>query len=299
MSKKVIAIVGPTSVGKSSLGVLLAHHFNGEIINGDSISIYKELNIGSAKITEEEMEGIPHHLVDYKEATEDYNVAIFQKDARAAIEDILSRGKTPIIVGGTGLYIKAVLYDYSFVEMEAKHNDYDGVTTEELVEKLKQLDPKSAAEIHPNNRKRIIRALEMAESGTLKSEQEATQQHTMIYDSKIIGLTMDREKLKERIDYRVDLMINQGLVKEVSDLFAKYPLTSHSFQAIGYKEFIGMANGNQSLEETIEQIKLHTRQFAKRQYTWFNNQMKVDWYDILQEDYKNQILKDVEEFIND
>ncbi len=295
---KVLVIVGPTAIGKSSLSINLAKRFNGEIINGDSIQVYKELNIASAKITKEEMNGIPHHLLDYKEVTDDYNVAFFQQDGRKAIEDITSRGKLPIVCGGTGLYIKALLYDYTFLKQEETiSNDYSQYSNEQLFEMLKQLDFQSSLSIHPNNRKRVIRALDMAKSGSSKSEQEAKQEHKLLYDAKIISLTMDREKLRSRIDQRIEIMLNQGLLDEINYLFSKYPYDLHCFQGIGYKEFIPYYKNIKTLQECIEDVKTHTKQFAKRQYTWFRNQMPVDWYDIENKDYPNNVYKDVEEFL--
>lgn len=295
---KVLVIVGPTAIGKSSLSINLAKRFNGEIINGDSIQVYKELNIASAKITKEEMNGIPHHLLDYKEVTDDYNVAFFQQDGRKAIEDITSRGKLPIVCGGTGLYIKALLYDYTFLKQEETiNNDYSQYSNEQLFEMLKQLDFQSSLSIHPNNRKRVIRALDMAKSGSSKSEQEAKQEHKLLYDAKIISLTMDREKLRSRIDQRIEVMLNQGLLDEINYLFSKYPYDLHCFQGIGYKEFIPYYKNIKTLQECIEDVKTHTKQFAKRQYTWFRNQMPVDWYDIENKDYPNNVYKDVEEFL--
>ncbi len=297
---KVIVIVGPTAVGKTSLSVKLAKRFNGEIINGDSIQVYKGLNIGSAKVTEDEKQGVVHHLIDYKQLTDRYDVATFQKDAREKIKEISEKGKTAIVVGGTGLYIKALLYDYEFVDNptnidESKYSEFNN---EQLHQKLKELDKQSAKAIHPNNRKRIIRALVMAESGIKKSEQEARQSGTMIYRAKIIGLTMDRARLKERINQRVDKMIEEGLIEEINQLFSNYSLKSQGFTGIGYKELIPYYLKQKDLESCVDNIKTHTRQFAKRQYTWFNNQMPVRWYDIEDKDYLDRIYSDVEEFLN-
>ena len=295
---KVAVIVGPTAVGKSGLSIELAKRFNGEIINGDSIQVYKQLNIGSAKIKKEEMQGIKHYLLDYKEVGEDYDVAQFQRDGRLAIEQVEQKGKLPIIVGGTGLYIKALLYDYSFVSQENKtHYDFSAYSNEQLFHQLEQADYKSSLTIHPNNRKRIIRALEMAKQGVSKSQQEEKQEHKMLYDAKIIALTMDREHLKQRIDQRIDLMLEEGLIREVSDLFAEYPYDSHCFQGIGYKEFIPYVKKEKELNECIEDIKTHTKQFAKRQYTWFRHQMPVDWYDIEDAAYPQNVFDDMEEFL--
>lgn len=296
---KIIVIVGPTAVGKSTLSIQIAKKFNGEIINGDSVQVYKELNIGSAKITAEQMEGIDHHLLDYLDVSEDYNVARFQNDGRKAIEEIVAKNKVPIIVGGTGLYIKALIYDYNFAKnVEVDTSKYDDLTNEQLYEMLKKVDYVSSLKIHPNNRKRVIRALIIAESGQTKSEQEANQKHETIYDALLLGLTMDKEKLNDRINKRVDMMIDEGLEKEITYLFDKYPIDSHPFSAIGYKEMIPYYKKQASLEDCVNQIKVHTRQFAKRQYTWFKNQMDINWYDIENSDYPNNIFDQVERFIN-
>ncbi|HQB33045.1 MAG TPA: tRNA (adenosine(37)-N6)-dimethylallyltransferase MiaA, partial [Erysipelotrichaceae bacterium] len=264
---KVLVIVGPTAIGKTALSVDLAQRFNGEIINGDSIQVYRGLNIGSAKVTENEKKGIVHHLLDYKDLTERYDVATFQKDAREKIREINERGKTAVVVGGTGLYIKALLYDYEFVEnpINIDENKYNDLNNEQLHQRLKELDKESAKAIHPNNRKRIIRALILAESGTKKSTQEDKQAGVMIYDVKIIGLTMDRQRLKKRIHLRVDRMIEEGLVEEINQLFSKYSLDSQGFAGIGYKEMIPYYLNQEPLEKCVEKIKTHTRQFAKRQ----------------------------------
>ncbi|MCR5066614.1 MAG: tRNA (adenosine(37)-N6)-dimethylallyltransferase MiaA [Erysipelotrichaceae bacterium] len=297
---KILIITGPTASGKSALAVELAQKYNGEIINGDSVAVYKELNIGSAKPTLEEQGGVPHHLLDYVDVSEDYSVARFQKDCRQAVEDILSRGKLPVITGGTGLYIKAVLYDYEFKPSdEEKAEDYSVFTNAELHRMLEEIDPASAATIHPNNRKRVIRALQIASSGTSKSEIEAGQQHQPVYDILIVGLTMDREKLRERIDRRVDAMIEAGLVDEVTQLYERYSFDLHCFTAIGYKEFREYLQGSQSLQQTVELIKTHTRQFAKRQYTWFNHQLSVNWFDIEDSEYRKKIEERTEAFLNE
>ena len=220
MSYKIIAVVGPTAVGKSDVGVRLAQLFDGEIINGDSIQVYRELNIGSAKITEKEMGGVIHHLLDYKNVGDEYSVQHFQHDAREKIDEIEERGHLPVVVGGTGLYIKALLYDYSFTQIEGKLNEYENEKTEDLYERLCQLDPKAVEVIHPNNRRRIVRALQMAESGNLKSEQEAGQKHEMIYDAFIVGLTMDRKVLKERIGFGTifDALLVGNMIQLLNDL---------------------------------------------------------------------------------
>ena len=295
---KVISVVGPTAVGKSKVAIELARQFNGEIINGDSVQVYRELNIGSAKITAEEMMGIPHHLLDYVNVGEEYSVRHFQIDARNKIEEISSRGKMPIVCGGTGLYVKALLYDYEFVEMENDHNEYSDQSTEQLYQRLLEVDPESTRNIHPNNRRRIVRALQLADSGNLKSQQEASQQHIQIYDSYIVGLTMDRELLKQRIGMRVDQMMENGLLEEVTAINDKYDWDAKGLQGIGYKEFRDYFNGRNSLEKTVELIKTHTRQFAKRQYTWWNHQMPVNWYDVTEEGYLERIMEDIGKWQN-
>lgn len=279
--KKVLVIVGPTSVGKTSFGVRCAKLFNGEVISGDSIQVYKGLDIGSAKVTKEETEGIKHHLIDIKEPFDNYSVKEFQEKGRELIDDITSRGKLPIIVGGTGLYIKALLYDYVFFDEDEKDEQYDGLTNEELYSMLQKEDPKALDNIHVNNRKRLVRALNIVRKhgkgiSLIKEEQE----HKPIYDIKIIGLTKDRDKLKEDINLRVDQMIKDGLVDEIKGLLDKgVSFNNQSMQAIGYKEFKDYFENRKTLEEVIEQIKINTRHFAKRQYTWFNNQMDMEWYD--------------------
>ena len=297
---KVLLIVGPTASGKSALAVDLAEKYRGEIINGDSVSVYRQLNIGSAKTTPQQQKGIPHHLLDYVDVEEDYSVARFQQDCRAAIAEISERGRLPIVVGGTGLYIKAMLYDYEFRPSEKENNeDYSRFSNEELFEMLRKADEKSAESIHPNNRKRVIRALQIAAGGTPKSEIEAAQRHQPVYDSLIIGLTMDRDNLKKRINRRVDAMMEEGLLEEVSRLHEAYPFDLHCFSAIGYREFREYFAGTQTLEETVELIKTHTRQFAKRQYTWFNHQLPVSWFDIEEEDYRKRIEEKIEVFLNE
>lgn len=282
----VICIVGPTAVGKTKLSIELAKQLKGEIISGDSMQIYKTMDIGTAKATIEEREGIVHHLIDEKNPDEPYSVAEFQKTVRAKIDQIKSRGNMPIIVGGTGLYIKSVLYDYEFAgESETKEVDdekYKDFDNEALHQKLAEVDEEAAKTIHPNNRKRVIRALEIFEtSGVKKSEMIQTQQHELIYDVALIGLTDDRDVLYDRINKRVDVMFETGLVEEVRALFeAGIPQTAQSIRAIGYKELYDYFNGLTSLEECKELIKRNSRRYAKRQYTWFNNQMDVKWFKV-------------------
>ena len=282
----VLCIVGPTAVGKTKMSIELAKQLNGEIISGDSMQIYRGMDIGTAKATMDERQGIPHHLIDEKNPDEPYSVAAFQQTVRAKMEEIKSRGKLPIIVGGTGLYIKSVLYDYEFAgESESKEIDeakYGHLSNEELHAKLAAVDEAGAKDIHPNNRKRVIRALEIYEtSGVKKSEMIEKQEHKMIDDACLIGLTDDRNVLYDRINKRVDTMYETGLVEEVKALFDEGILAeSQSIRAIGYKELYDYFKGLISLEESKELIKRNSRRYAKRQYTWFNNQMDVTWFKV-------------------
>ena len=282
--QKVIVIVGPTGVGKTKLSIELAKRYNGEIINGDSMQIYKEMNIGTAKIKDEEKEGIPHHLFSILSINESNSIYDFQKLVRNKIEEIASRNKLPIIVGGTGLYLKACLYDYEFKESNDNSElmkKYENYTNEELHNILKELDLESASKIHFNNRRRVLRAIEICLSGESKSSVEAKQEHKLIYDAIIIGLTMDRNKLHQVQDTRVDQMIEEGLIKEVETIINNpYFINSTASQAIGYKEFIPYFNKEIDLSNAIEQVKIHTHQYAKRQYTFFKNQLNVNWVEV-------------------
>ena len=277
---KVLVIVGPTAVGKTAFGIRCANTFNGEIISGDSIQIYKGLDIGSAKPDANELSQARHYLIDIKEADDNYSVKEFQELSRKYIDKISNEGKLPIIVGGTGLYIKASLYDYVFFDEQEEDDQYEDLSNEEIYELLKQKDPAALEKIHINNRKRLVRALNIYEKhhkgiSQIKSEQE----HKPIYDALIIGLTMDRETLFERINMRVDRMINDGLLEEIKGLLAKgISFDDQSMQGIGYKEFRNYFEGTKSLEDCIEDIKINSRHFAKRQYTFFKNQLDVKWF---------------------
>jgi len=281
--KKVLTIVGPTAVGKTKLSIELAKQLNGEIISGDAMQIYRGMDVGTAKITSIEMEGIPHHLLDEKNPAETYSVAEFQKTVRAKIDDISDRGKLPILVGGTGLYVKAVLYDYEFTDEEKPHGEqYEALTNEALHIKLAAIDPESAKVLHPNNRRRVVRALNIYhETNQTKSEAIGKQEKKLIYDVTLIGLSDQREKLYERINERVDDMIKGGLMEEVKRLHqAGIKRDAQSIQAIGYKEIYDYLDGITDLETAIELVKRHSRRLAKRQYTWFRNQMDVTWFDV-------------------
>lgn len=281
----VVAIIGPTASGKTALSIKLAKEIDGEVINGDSMQVYKQLDIGTAKITEQEMEGVPHHLINIKEPTESFSVAEYQKLVRAKIEEIQSRGKMPIIVGGTGLYIQSVLYDFVFtdekVDEEARKAYYDelaAVGPLKMHEKLAKLDPKTAAEIHPNNTRRVIRAIELAEqAGSVKSSEEHHRGDVALYNHLIIGLDIDREELYDRINRRVDIMIEQGLVQEVRALYDQNIRDVQSVKAIGYKELYDYFDGRSTFEEAVESIKQNSRRYAKRQLTYFRNKLDVKW----------------------
>ena len=290
---KVIVILGPTAVGKTKLSVELAKKINGEIINADSTQVYKNLNIATAKITEEEKENIVHHLFDVKEINDDYTVYDYQKDVRKLIEDIKSRGKPPILVGGTGLYIKAALYDYEFDEEELIVSDYSKYSTDELYSMLLKID--SETKIHKNNRKRIERTLDVYNSkGKLDKK---TNKDTLLYDSIFIGLTTSRELLYDRINLRVDKMLDAGLLEEAKWLYDTNVRTKAVMTPIGYKELFEYFDGNITKDEAIELIKKNSRRYAKRQYTWFNNQMNIKWFDVNFEDF-NKTIERVKDYID-
>ncbi|WP_100333721.1 tRNA (adenosine(37)-N6)-dimethylallyltransferase MiaA [Bacillus alkalisoli] len=286
--KKLIVLIGPTAVGKTKLSIELAKKVNGEIISGDSMQIYKQLDIGTAKIHKNEMDGIPHYLIDIKEPTESFSVADFQREVRMLIDEITSRGKVPMIVGGTGLYIQSVLYDYQFSESggnEEIRNQLEGLLEEKgeehLFSMLQKVDQKSAETIHPNNVRRVMRALEVFEStGKTFSSFTENQHNELLYEVAMVGLTMDRKKLYERINRRVDMMMDSGLINEVKTLYDGNIRNCQSVQAIGYKELFDYFEGKTSLETAIELIKQNSRRYAKRQLTWFRNKMDVTWFDM-------------------
>lgn len=279
--EKVLVIVGPTAVGKTEFGIKCANNFNGEIISGDSIQIYRGLDIGSAKPTIKELSKATHHLIDIKNPDESYSVKEFQDLGRKKIEEINKNNKLPIVVGGTGLYIKALLYDYKFFDEEQEDNQYEELSNEEIYSLLKQKDPKALEKIHINNRKRLVRALNVYEKHNKGiSEIKDEQEHKPIYDCLIIGLTTSRESLYQRIDERIDMMISNGLIDEIKVILNKgITFENQCMQAIGYKEFKDYFENKKSLEECINQVKTNSHHFAKRQYTFFNNQMNIEWFD--------------------
>lgn len=282
----IVVIVGPTGIGKTKLSVELAKKLNGEVINGDSTQVYRTLNIATAKVTEEEKEGIPHHLFDIKDITEDYTVYDYQKDARKAIDDILKKGKIPIIVGGTGLYIKAALYNYEF-EDETKRNDYSSYSNEELYKMALKIEPN--LDIHMNNRKRIERFLDYY-SNTNKSISKKEKSEKLLYDDVIfIGLTTSRDILYDRLNSRVDRMFEDGLLDEVKKVYDSNVRTKAILTPIGYKELFPYLEGNMDLNSCIEIMKQRTRKYAKRQYTWFNHQVKVNWFEVNLNDFDKTV----------
>ena len=285
-----LIIAGPTASGKSDSAAELAIRMNGEVISADSMQVYRGMDIGSAKVTQEEMRGVPHHLIDCADPAENWNVVRFQQEARKAAEDISSRGKLPILCGGTGFYIQALLYDIDFTQMEENTPLRERLTAmaaqkgpEAVHALLAQKDPASAAAIHPNNIKRVIRALEfMEESGSSIADHNSQQrEQESAYRSVYFVLTMDRAKLYERIDRRVDIMMEKGLLEEVTRLRDMgIPRDSTAMQGIGYKQIYGYLEGEYDLSEAVRLIKRDTRHFAKRQLTWFRREKDVIWVDI-------------------
>jgi len=305
---KVLVIAGPTASGKTKLSIELAKRLNGEIISADSMQIYKYMNIGTAKPTDEEKENIPHYMLDFLEIGEKFSVAQYKDMAMKCVEDILSRGKTPIIVGGTGLYINSITEEINYDEKAEENNEIrkkleeiaEKYGNEGLYEELRKIDPKSCERIHLNDTKRIIRALEVFKTTgiTITEHQKMSKQNEKKYDYKIVGLYMEREKLYDRINKRVDLMMEQGLLKEAEEVIKlvkdKGRLTS--FQAIGYKEFLPYFRGETDLETAVSNIKQESRRYAKRQITWFKRTEGLKWFDVTGGFYN--IVENVLQFFN-
>lgn len=288
MKPIVYVIGGPTASGKSKLAVELAKKVNGEIISADSMQIYKEMNIGTAKVNKEEMQGVQHYLVDFVSPDERYSVSNFKKDAEKAIEKILEKGKTPIVVGGTGLYIDSLIYGIEFqneevdLEYREKLNKIaDEKGLESLYKKAQEIDPEAMKKISINDRKRIIRVLEIYhKTGKTKTEQELqSRKNEVKYEYKVFAITMNREKLYERIEKRIDFMIEQGLIEEVKQILEKYHTFPTAMQGLGYKEVVEYLEGSCTKEEMIEKIKKETRHYAKRQLTWFRKNKETIWLD--------------------
>lgn len=289
MKPKVVVIVGPTASGKTALSIELAKKINGEIISSDSMQIYKDMDIGTAKVTKEEAEGIKHYLVDCVSPDERYTVSDFKKDAENAIEEILAKGKTPIVVGGTGLYVNSLIYGIEYQDMKfdeqyrdelmKKAETEDGL--KELWYEANKIDPEAMLKISPNDKKRIVRVLEIFKAtGKTKTEQEIlSRQKGVKYDYKVFGITMERGKLYSRINLRVDLMIEKGLEEEVRNLVNKYTKFPTAMQSLGYKEVVEYFDGILTREEMIDKIKQESRRYAKRQLTWFRKNKETIWLD--------------------
>lgn len=279
---KIIVIVGPTGVGKTKLSIALAKKLNGAIINADSRQIYKELNIGTAKITETAKENIPHYLFDLKSVTEDYSVFEYQQAGRQVIKQIFKQKKTPIIVGGTGLYIKALLYDYQFKTKKSDIN-FDDYNNEKLYKMVKEINP--ASNIHLHNRRRLINFLRR--NNKLKNDYQGNQK--LLYPVIFIGLTLPRDILYQEINARVDKMIKDGLIEEAKALYNQNINSKVVLNTIGYQELYQYFTGRITKDEAIALIKQNSRRYAKRQYTWFNNQMTINWFLVDLQNFNNTI----------
>ncbi len=289
MKPKVVVIVGPTASGKTALSIELAKKLDGEIISSDSMQIYKDMDIGTAKVTKEEAQGIKHYLVDFVSPDQRYTVSDFKKDAETAIKEILEKGKVPIVVGGTGLYVNSLIYGIEYQDMKIDE-DYrnelmsraeDPAELEKLWNEANDIDPEAMTKISKNDKKRIIRVLEIFKStGKTKTEQEIlSRQKGTEYDYKVFGISMDRQKLYERINLRVDLMIEAGLEDEVRNLLNKYSEFPTAMQGLGYKEVKEYFDGFLTRDEMIEKIKQESRRYAKRQLTWFRRNEDIIWLD--------------------
>lgn len=294
MKNKIIVIVGPTAVGKTALAIEVAQRFQGEVISGDSQQVYRTLDIGTAKASPEEQAATPHHLIDVREVTETYSAYDFVKEASQAIEEIQGRGHLPIIAGGTGLYVQSLLEGYhlggdvAHEDILAYRESLSPLTDEELFDQV----TKEGMEIPQINRRRAMRALEIAHFGQDLENQAPT------YEPYIICLDDDRQALYDRINRRVDLMVEQGLLEEAQWLYDNHP-DVQAAKGIGYKELFPYFKGEQNLEEALEQLKQNTRRFAKRQLTWFRNRMTVHFYQVGEEGFKERVLHDIERFLND
>lgn len=305
MKPKVVVIVGPTASGKTALSIELAKKIDGEIISSDSMQIYKDMDIGTAKVTKEEMQGIKHYLVDFVQPDKRYTVSDFKKDSEQAIKEILEKGKTPIVVGGTGLYVNSLIYGIEYQDMnfdeEYRNELMQKAETEEGLKTVyleaQKIDPEATLKVSPNDKKRIVRILEIYKAtGKTKTEQEIlSRQKGVDYDFKVFGITMERSMLYDRINRRVDIMIEQGLENEVRNLISKYSEFPTAMQGLGYKEVVEYFDGKLSREEMIEKIKQESRRYAKRQLTWFRKNKETIWLDATSEMEQNinTILKEL------
>lgn len=292
----VIVICGPTASGKTALSIELAKKINGEIVSADSMQIYKYMDIGSAKPTIDEMSGIKHYMLDFLEPNIRYSVADYKKAAEECIEEIIAKGKTPIIVGGTGLYVNSLIYgiEYNEIKLDEKYRkeleeQVEKYGLEELYNQAMKIDPEAMKKISMNDKKRILRILEIYhETGKTKTEQELESRKKGVkYDYKVFAINMDREKLYDRINRRVDIMLQQGLIEEVKELVSKYEELPTAIQGLGYKETKEYLDGKSTKDEMIEKIKMETRRYAKRQLTWFRKNTQTIWLDGLAAKDKN------------
>ncbi len=307
MKNKIAVIAGPTATGKTRLAVMLAKRFNGEVISADSMQIYRYMDIGSAKPTKEETEGIPHHLIDVVNPDEPFSVARYLELANLAAQDIISRGKLPIIAGGTGLYISSFVDNVKFTQSETDFKlrekllkEAEDIGYEALHKRLLEIDPKAAEGIHPNNVKRVVRALELFETTglTLSEQNENSKTEPSPYEPIMLALSTEREVLYERINLRVDLMLKSGLLDEIKKLKAMgFTKDMQSMQGIGYKEILSYLDGVLSLDEAIELVKKNSRNYAKRQLTWFRRDDRFKWLDCMADDLSYQAEKTVKEAI--
>ena len=307
MSKKAIVVVGPTASGKTSLGIYIAKKYNGEVISADSMQIYKEMSVSTAKPTIDEIDGVKHHLIDFVDITDTYSVSDYCRDAKAVFDDIISRGKLPVIVGGTGLYIDSFITNTQFFDdaqsdeirkrLQKQAND-EGLDV--LYNRLKEIDPDAAAKIHPNNSVRVIRALEVYEATGKTITQQTEQSHSVAsdIDALYIGINYsDREKLYDRINRRVDIMMENGLLDEAKSLFSgEYSATA--VNSIGCKEMKPFLDGEKSLSECVEKLKMSTRHYAKRQLTWFRRNESVKWV-YPDKQNEDELYSQIIEYIND
>ncbi len=286
----IIAILGPTAVGKTALSIALAKKYNAEVINFDAMQVYVKLDIGTAKVTKEEMEGVPHHLLSNVSLDKNYSVYDYQKEARCLIDKLLKENKNIILVGGTGLYLKATLYDYNFTE-GTTNNLYNDLTNEEILNKIKSYNVEELP--HVNNRKRLVRLLNKLEN----NETITNNGNNLLYkDTIFIGLTTDRNTLYDKINKRVDIMFNNGLLEEVESLKDEFNTSKALNTAIGYKEFIPYFNHEKTLDEVKDDIKKNSRHYAKRQYTFFNHQFNLRWFNTNYDDF-NKTINEVINYI--
>ena len=306
MNNKILVIVGPTAVGKTYVSIELAKKFNTEIISADSMQIYKYMDIGTAKVTEEEACGIKHHMIDLAYPNEEFSVSEFQKLAEKHIDNLLDNGKLPIVIGGSGLYVNSLLYDLDFGKVKSDekvkkyYTDYYNENgTDKLHALLEDVDPEAAAKIHKNNVKRVIRALEVCNiTGKKFSEMNTDiRKPSNKYNCIIIGLEMDREVLYQRINKRVDIMVENGLLEEVKSLLDKgYDRNLVSLQGIGYKEIIDYLEGKTTKEDAIDTLKTNTRRFAKRQFTWFKADSNIKWFDLTNLNEIDKVVNSIYEY---